>query len=413
MVRAAVRSSCNAGVLRARSGVGSRQAAHGLWRGTFLRELAGPPLRRNQRRSTPDSPALEPMRGWRVVTPAKALRLVFGAAVGGVGGAVFWVLQLPLPWLIGALVAVAGTRLAGLPAEADPRLRNGFLGIIGIALGAYFTPATAAVLASKAGLLLLAAFVTLAIGGALAPLLAKRAKVDMATAWFSSIPGGVADMAMLAEGYGGRPAPVALAQLLRVCSVVVLVPNIFALAGLKGDIPQASAILPFVPAILAAQVGGGLLAGWLLVRLGVRAGWMLGPLSVTAALTASGFALSGVPPWLSALAQVMLGVSLGAAFGRETIRPLRRFLPHAVMQVVQLMAGCAVAGAVLAWAFGEPIGAMLLGTAPGGVAEMSLTGKVLGLDVALIVTLHVTRIFLVTVLTPPAFRLLHGEKARE
>ena len=347
------------------------------------------------------------------MTATKALRLLFGAVIGGLGGAVFWLLHLPLPWLIGALVAVAGARLAGLPADADPRMRNFFLGIIGIALGSYFTPATAAVLAAKAGLLLLAAFVTLAIGAALAPLLAKRARVDMATAWFASIPGGVADMAMLAEGYGGRPAPVALAQLLRVCSVVILVPNIFALLGLRGDMPQLSFILPFLPLVLAMQVAGGVVAGWLLVRAGVRAGWMLGPLSVTAAFTASGFALSGVPPWLSALAQVMLGTSLGAAFGRETIRPLRRFLPHAVMQVVQLMAGCAVAGAVLAWAFGEPVGAMLLGTAPGGVAEMSLTGKVLGLDVALIVTLHVTRIFLVTVLTPPAFRLLHARKKTE
>lgn len=335
------------------------------------------------------------------------LRLAFGLVLGGVGGAVFAVLHLPLPWLIGALVAVAAARLVGLPVAAEPRLRNVFLGIIGIALGAYFTPTTAALLMAKAPLLVLAAFVTLAIGAALAPALARRGKVDMATAWFASIPGGVADMALLAEGYGGRPAPVALAQLLRVCSVVVLVPNLFALAGLKGNVPQASFVLPFLPLVLALQFAGGLAAGALLVRVGVRAGWMLGPLAVTAALTASGFTLSGVPPWLSALAQVVLGVSLGAAFGRESIRPLRRFLPHAVMQVLMLMAGCAVAGWLLAWAFGEPMGAMLLGTAPGGVAEMSLTGKVLGMDVALIVTLHVTRIFLVTVLTPPAFRLLH------
>jgi len=347
------------------------------------------------------------------MTAPRILRLLLGGAIGGLGGAGFAALHLPLPWLIGSLVAVAAARLSGAPAEADPRLRNGFLGIIGIALGAYFTPATAQVLVSQAGLLLLAAFITLAIGAALAPVLARRGKVDMATAWFSSIPGGVADMAMLAESYGGRPAPVALAQLLRVCSVVVLVPNLFALAGLRGDVPQASTVLAFVPGILALQVTGGLAAGWALVRVGVRAGWMLGPLAVTAALTASGFVLSGVPPWLSALAQVMLGASLGAAFGRETIRPLRRFLPHAVMQVVLLMAACAVAGAVLAWLFGAPMGAMLLGTAPGGVAEMSLTGKVLGMDVALIVTLHVTRIFLVTVLTPPAFRLLHGRRKAE
>ncbi len=322
------------------------------------------------------------------MTVARILRLLLGGAIGGLGGAGFAALHLPLPWLIGSLVAVAAARLLGAPAEADPRLRNGFLGIIGIALGAYFTPTTAALLVSQAGLLLLAAVITLAIGAALAPVLARRGKVDMATAWFSSIPGGVADMAMLAESYGGRPAPVALAQLLRVCSVVVLVPNLFALAGLRGDVPQASTVLAFLPGILALQVAGGLAAGWALVRVGVRAGWMLGPLAVTAALTASGLVLSGVPAWLSALAQVILGASLGAAFGRETIRPLRRFLPHAVMQVVLLMAACAVAGALLAWAFGAPMGAMLLGTAPGGVAEMSLTGKVLGMDVALIVTLH-------------------------
>ncbi|MBR0674049.1 AbrB family transcriptional regulator [Neoroseomonas soli] len=342
------------------------------------------------------------MKGW-----PEWLRLLLGGAAGGLGGAAFAALHLPLPWLIGSLVAVAAVRLLGLPAEGHPRLRNAFLGIIGIALGAYFTPTTAALLMAKAPLLLLAAFVTLAIGAALAPLLAKRGKVDMATAWFASIPGGVADMAMLAESYGGRPAPVALAQLLRVCSVVVLVPNLFALAGLKGEVPQASAVLPFLPGVLALQFAGGLAAGALLVRIGVRAGWMLGPLAVTAGLTASGFALSGIPQWLSALAQVVLGVSLGAGFGRESIRPLRRFLPHAVAQVLQLMAVCAVAGGLFAWAFGEPPGAVLLGTAPGGVAEMSLTGKVLGMDVALIVTLHVTRIFLVTVLTPPAFRLLH------
>jgi hypothetical protein len=344
------------------------------------------------------------------MTRSAALRLLLGAAIGAVGGAGFAAANLPLPWLIGALVAVAAARLSGLPAEANPRLRNLFLGIIGIALGSTFTPAAAALLVANAGLLLLAAFVTLAIGAALAPLLARRGRVDMATAWFSSIPGGAADMAMLAESYGGRPAPVALAQLLRICAVVVLVPNLFALAGLRGDVPPAATVLAFAPGILALQYAGGLGAAMLLVRLGVRAGWMLGPLALTAALTASGVVLSGVPAWLSALAQVMLGTSLGAAFGRESIRPLRRFLPHAMAQVLLLMAACAVAGALLAWAFGAPLGAMLLGTAPGGVAEMSLTGKVLGMDVALIVTLHVTRIFLVTVLTPPAFRLLHARR---
>jgi uncharacterized protein len=345
------------------------------------------------------------------VTAARAGRLALGLALGAAGGAVFAALSLPLPWLIGALVAVAAARLSGLPAEASAPLRNGCLGVIGVALGAYFTPATAALIAVKAPLLLVAAAITLAFGALLAPLLARRAKVDMATAWFSSIPGGVADMAMLAQSYGGRPAHVALAQSLRVCAVVVLVPNLFALAGLAGQVPQISALLPFRPLWLLPVLLVAWAAGWALVRAGVRAGWMLGPLAVSGGLAAAGIAPSGVPGWLSAAAQVALGASLGAAFGRETVRPLRRYLPHAVAQVLLLMAACGAAGVALALLFGEEAGAMLLGTAPGGVAEMSLTGKVLGFDVALIVTLHVTRIFLVTLLTPPAFRLLHRRGA--
>ncbi len=345
------------------------------------------------------------------MTRQRAGRLALGLGFGAFGGAVFAALSLPLPWLIGALVAVAAARLSGAPAEASVPLRNACLGVIGVALGAYFTPAAAALIVVKAPLLLVAAAITLAFGALLAPLLARRAKVDMATAWFSAIPGGVADMAMLAQSYGGRPAHVALAQSLRVCAVVVLVPNLFALAGLSGDVPQISALLPFRPGWLLLLLLLAWAAGWALVRAGVRAGWMLGPLALSGGLAAAGIAPSGVPAWLSAAAQVALGTSLGAAFGRETIRPLRRYLPHAAAQVLMMMAACGAAGLLLAWLFGEPAGTMLLGTAPGGVAEVSLTGKVLGFDVALIVTLHVTRIFLVTLLTPPAFRLLHRRGA--
>ena len=198
----------------------------------------------------------------RAMTWQRAARLGLGLAVGCLGGAAFAWLKLPLPWLIGALVTVAAARLLGVPAEGATRLRNAFLGVIGIVLGAYFTPATAALLLAKAPLLLIAALMTLAVGGALAPLLVRRGKVDIATAWFASIPGGVADMAMLAESYGGRPAPVALAQLLRVCAVVIIVPNLFALAGMRGDVPVASAVLPLMPArlillFLAGLAGGG------------------------------------------------------------------------------------------------------------------------------------------------------------
>jgi membrane AbrB-like protein len=337
-------------------------------------------------------------------------RLVLGTACGAAGGALFAALHLPLPWMIGSLVAVAAARLAGLPAEASRTARNAGFVTVSVALGLYFTPATAAVLIGHLPVLVVAALATIVIGGGLALLLARTGRVDMATAWFASIPGGAADMAMLSESYGGAGAPVAVAQLLRVVCVVVLVPNIMALAGLQGSHPPIASALPFVPAGFAALYAMGLAAALLLTRAGLRAGWMLGPLAVTAALTASGITLSGVPAWLTAGAQVLLGGQLGAGFDRAMLARTRRFIPAALGHVWLLMAGCALAGAALALVTHEPLGAVLLGTAPGGVAEMSLTAKTLGQDVALVVTLHVTRIFLVALLTPPVFRLVHRRR---
>jgi membrane AbrB-like protein len=337
-------------------------------------------------------------------------RLLFGTALGALGGSVFASLHLPLPWLIGSLVFVAAARVAGLPAGASRRARQGAFGVVGIALGLYFTPATAALLAREAPLLIGAAFATLLVGAALAPVLAKVAKLDMATAWFASLPGGAADMAMLAEAHGGEPAPVAVAQILRVCFVVIITPNLMVLSGLHGDHETLSAVIPFDPLAFGMVYLASLIAAVLLVRMGVRAGWLLAPLAVSAALTACGVQTSGVPGWLSAGAQVFLGSNLGAGIDRHALSRLRRFVPFAVLEIVALMVLCALVGVGLAWLTGKPLGDMLLGTSPGGVTEMSLTGKGLGLDVAMIVTLHITRIFLVTMLTPPVFRLLHAHR---
>ena len=341
------------------------------------------------------------------MTVNKAGRLLLGAVAGGLGGAGFAALHLPLPWLIGSLLAVAATRLAGAPAEAARPARNVGFVVVGGALGLYFTPATAAVLLANMPLLVAAALVTIGIGGGLALLLARTGQVDPATAWFASIPGGAADMAMLAEGYGGAGAPVAVAQLLRVVSVVVLVPNIMAATGLHGDHPQIAASLPFFIPGYAALFLTGLAAAWVLLRCGLRAGWMLGPLAASAAITACGITLSGVPLWLTAAAQVALGANLGAGFDRAMLARTRRFILPALLHVWLLMAGCAAAAIGLALLTGKPMGALLLGTAPGGIAEMSLTAKTLGLEVALVVTMQVTRIFLVAALTPPVFRLVH------
>jgi uncharacterized membrane protein AbrB (regulator of aidB expression) len=53
-------------------------------------------------------------------------------------------------------------------------------------------------------------------------------------------------------------------------------------------------------------------------------------------------------------------------------------------------------GAVFAIVLTLPVATMFLALAPAGIAEMALTGKVLGLDAALITGAQIVRILMVT-----------------
>ena len=63
-------------------------------------------------------------------------------------------------------------------------------------------------------------------------------------------------------------------------------------------------------------------------------------------------------------------------------------------------------GAVLAQAGGLAVPTMILATAPGGVAEMCITAKVLQLGVPMVTAAQVTRVIILVTTTAPIFRLV-------
>ena len=71
-----------------------------------------------------------------------------------------------------------------------------------------------------------------------------------------------------------------------------------------------------------------------------------------------------------------------------------------------MMAVALALAAVIAEFTGIVPTAMIAATAPGGLAEMSLTAAVLNLGVPLVTAYHIIRIIMITVLTLPAYRII-------
>lgn len=345
-----------------------------------------------------------PRDGW--LNPALAL-LLCGAA-----GLVCAVLRLPLPWMIGPLLAMAACNFAGAQMRAVPGGRAVGQVIIGTALGLYFTPAVGGEVLAHWHLLLLAAAIAILLGVVGGGVLSIASGVDAKTAFFASVPGGAAEMAILGERFHARVDRIAMAQSLRVLVVVIVIPFALTYAGVHGSDDYVPSAVPYLWRELALLLAIAGLAAWLLQRLRMPNAFFFAPLGVAIALTVSGLQFSSVPPLLSNAAQLLIGCALGARFERRSLESAPRYVSAVLISVVLAMtisAGLAWGIAVLA---GLSVPSLILAMAPGGIAEMCITAKVLQLGVPLVTAAHVMRVLVLIVTTGPAFQIARALRAQ-
>lgn len=305
--------------------------------------------------------------------------------------------------MLGPLLATAACRVGGLDVEAPPGARETGQWIIGTALGLYFTPAVLAEVRDAWWLLASGAACSIAVGYASAALLARLGGVDLTTSVFACAPGGAPEMVRLGELFGARADRVAAAQSLRLLIVVAVVPAAFTLVGAHGSDAYAMGATRFDPRgfaqLMLATLAGGLVA-W---RFRVPNPFVLGALTVAIALTGAEAHLSSLPSVVSNAGQLLLGCALGSRFRRDFLHGAPRFVTAVVAAVVLSIALSALGGLALAALSGRPAVTVALGMAPGGIAEMAITAKVLQLGVPLVTSFHVTRLVALLLLTAPVF----------
>jgi hypothetical protein len=327
-------------------------------------------------------------------TPAILKALVVGVPAG----ALFAWLETPIPWMIGPMIAVAACNLMGAKLQAVPFGRQTGQVILGSAVSLYFTVTVLSALLAHLGAIAASTLSAFLIGGLGALILSRVSGVDGKSSFFASIPGGAMAMAVLAERYGASVPAVAVAHSLRVSFVVIVVPFAVTYGGvpLEGFGPVRPDV-PFNPWILALWLGAGFLIGGVAERYRFHNGYLLMPIFFGAALTVSGMTLSAVPHWMTDFAQLMFGLILGARYDRDFFIRYKLFVPFALVNAVLILVLSALVGVLLSWAFGLPIATMLVSTAPGGLAEMTLAAQALGIGVPLVVAFHFFRVVVVNI----------------
>ncbi|NJD89494.1 MAG: AbrB family transcriptional regulator [Betaproteobacteria bacterium] len=342
----------------------------------------------------------------------RRLAAIAGAlAVCTAGGALCAWLRTPLPWMIGPLVGMAILQFGGASLEAPPGGRQAGQLTIGVALGLYFTPAVAREVVANAPALFAAAAGVFLIGVATSLVLERAARTDHATAFFSTAIGGAQEMVVLADRHAALADRVALAHSLRLLVVLTSVPVAITLLGQTGTDDYRPVAVPFDPAGLATLAALALAAAFAWQRTRLPNPFMMGPLALVIALTVAGLQFSSIPSWLTNAAQLLLGCSLGARFQQSFLREAPRFVAAVLASVAVMLALCTALAFGVAWSMGLLPATILLACAPGGIAEMAITAKVLRVGVAFVTAAHVIRFAIVMLLTEPAYKLLARRRA--
>jgi membrane AbrB-like protein len=339
------------------------------------------------------------------LTRAAILTTILVLAVGAAGGLLASYTPLPLPYMLGSLIATA--LLSTVTGHRFPTgykfpqsIRLIFLALIGVMIGAQVTPDLAAMVPSlMVSFAALTVFVALAHAGNYV-IFRRLGGYDHQTAFYSGTPGGLMESIAMGEEAGADIAILTMQQFLRIVLVISLLPIGLSLwlgapVGSAGGmtLARADVDLTQLPIVVAVGLLGLGVGKWLRLP----AGQLTGPLFVAAAVSLSGWVPLDMPQWLINEAQIVIGASLGMRFGGLKGRALVKGIWLGLASVTFMMAVAVALVLMVQQVTDAPFDMLLISFAPGGVTEMALIALSLQANPALVTAHHIYRIILTVI----------------
>jgi membrane AbrB-like protein len=252
--------------------------------------------------------------------------------------------------------------------------------------------------------------VTIAAGVASALAVVRLTSMDLITALFVAVPGGMTEMAAVAAGYGADGEAVVIVHLVRLLATLAIA-NLLLVRARGRRFPASPAVRPggaasiphseetgalsrLTVALVSGSVGGALgLASQ------VPAGGIIGGLVGAAAIRLGTSRPVPVRRYQQGV-QVPSGLAIGLGISEEALGKLHEIAAAVCLVVpVQLLLWFA-ATYVFVKVFGYEDSTANLATAPGGIGEMIATAAGSNADMLVVTSMHLTRLSAIVIVVP-------------
>ena len=323
-----------------------------------------------------------------------------------IGVFIFKSLNLPLPWMLGPLVAVLLSQfiIKKIDLVWSASFRNFGLVVVGVAIGQSFQFDLFTGMGWIIGFMFALNISLALLSVVLAYALEKLGKISFKTALTCTVPGGLSQIVAFAEEEKEiNLAIVTYFHVIRIICIVLIVP--FIVSGhVISDTGEnvGFTIQTLLPVIVLITVAYFCAIVGKKVKLPVS--FFLGPVLLTIMLQLTSVSTPEIPIWLLHIAQICIGAYIGLLLKPHMLKLGSRVLMLGISSALVLILITYLQGLLVTYLFKYSLPTSFLSTAAGGLDQMSLLATAVGADISVVTVFQMFRLLFVFIIIIPLLK---------
>ncbi|WP_052344303.1 AbrB family transcriptional regulator [Bacillus ndiopicus] len=332
----------------------------------------------------------------------RTLPILYVAIIACIGGWLFALLSLPIPWMIGPLFTVLIAQFFIRTQLKWPALfRNIGLVIIGVTIGENFSLSILQTMGTMFWYMLAINVTFILLCLLLAFITAKYTNMSLHTAILASVPGALGQIIVFSsEQKGVNLAAVTYFHLIRVIAVVSVIPFLVSGHIVQKNVATIASPLWAVLILIAVSFIFSLIVG----KLHMPTPFFLGPVLLGILLNVVQIDVPIISQDILHLAQIAVGAHIGLLLKPGALRLPKRTLLFGLMNVVLLMFVSFLCARLVMAMLNYTFATSFLSTAPGGMDQMALIATSIHADADIVTVFQLARMLFLSFIIIPLLK---------
>ncbi|OAS16454.1 AbrB family transcriptional regulator [Paenibacillus oryzisoli] len=352
------------------------------------------------------------------------IKLIVALITALLGGYLFQLLHIPIPWLLGPMISVLlGSNVFKDRFAWPTPIRNAGLIIVGYTIGLSMTATALHEMAIQLPSMLLMTLLLMLLCVWLAYMISKLSPINFKTALLGSIPGGLTQMVILAEETKGiNLTIVTVLQVIRLMMIVICVP-LLVFSPIMGN---QHATQTLIQSVTASTASWGELTPNIFIfaiisiscallghNVKFPTAFLLGPAFSTAIIQLFGLHGPALPNSIINAAQIMIGIQVGLMLKPAQLNHKFQILSLSIGSSLVLLLGSFGLSFIFMHLHAISKSTALLSLAPGGMDQMGIIAHEINANLSVVVGYQLFRTFFIFFAVPPLLRLLFTYSANK